>query len=300
MAIKELLFDVTEINDMSFSNFLSEIKLMSTLKHKSVVEFIGITLAGGHKISLITELMKMGSLRDVLDKKGDNLPWNVRCKLAKDAAKGMSYLHSRKIIHRDLKPQNLLVNSEPNWECKITDFGISTIRPDVTRTMTCIGTPVYMAPEVLQKNKYSEKADVYSFGIVLVELFTGKYPYTEEEFGSLNQIQLVFQICQNEARPSTASLPASLQQLIFDCWNRNTTLRPSFMEIIARLRRIEEFEAKNSTLSSTGSSSSSIPLSPTAKNPLKRGASIARSALSDEYSISMSSYDSASSSFFDS
>ena len=69
------------------------------------------------------------------------------------------YLHSRKLIHRDLKPQNLLVNG--TWTCKIADFGISTIKPQQTQTMTCIGTPVYMSPEVLTKNKYSEKADVY-------------------------------------------------------------------------------------------------------------------------------------------
>jgi serine/threonine protein kinase len=65
------------------------------------------------------------------------------------------YLHSRKLIHRDIKPQNLLVNS--TWVCKVADFGISTIKPQQTQTMTCIGTPVYMAPEVLTKNKYSEK-----------------------------------------------------------------------------------------------------------------------------------------------
>ena len=76
------------------------------------------------------------------------------------------YLHSRKLIHRDLKPQNLLINGA--WTCKIADFGVSTIKPQQTQTMTCIGTPVYMSPEVLAKNKYSEKADVYVASVVVV------------------------------------------------------------------------------------------------------------------------------------
>merc|ERR1712137_1076829 len=110
--------------------------------------------------------MEKGSLRDVLLKKPANLPWKMRMKFAKDAAKGVAYLHQRKLLHRDLKTDNFLINQ--TWKCKVADFGISTVIPTITRTMTCIGTPVYMAPEVLSKNKYSEKADVYSFGIVLV------------------------------------------------------------------------------------------------------------------------------------
>lgn len=103
--------------------------------------------------------MHNGSLRAVLDKKGKNLPMNLRIQFSKDIAKGMlviyyylyneieikwfffyrSYLHSKKLIHRDLKSDNLLINNE--WRCKVADFGISTIRPTITRAMTCIGTP---------------------------------------------------------------------------------------------------------------------------------------------------------------
>ena len=102
--------------------------------------------------------MHYGSIRDLLDKKSDNLPWSMRLKFAKEAAKGMlvlyyyillfiylifilkrAYLHSKKLIHRDLKPENLLVNKY--WVCKIADFGISTVVPKNTRDMTCIGTP---------------------------------------------------------------------------------------------------------------------------------------------------------------
>ena len=170
-------------------------------------------------------------------KKQKNLPAKLRLKIAKEAAKGMSYLHSKKLIHRDLKTDNLLVNEE--WTCKIADFGISTVRPTITREMTCVGTPVYMAPEVLSKNKYSEKADVFSFAILLWELFTGQRPYDTIEFRSMNQAQLMYQILELQARPSLDGMYAPLQLLIEDCWNLDPRLRPSFSEILIRLRRMK-------------------------------------------------------------
>merc|ERR1711934_1247513 len=121
--------------------------------------------------------MSRGDIRSLLDKKGENFKWGMRLKLLREAAVGMAFLHSKKLIHRDLKPQNLLVSQD--WTCKIADFGVSTIKPAVTQVMTCVGTPSYMAPEVLRKGKYSEKADVYSFGVLLLEVYTGQYPYSQ-------------------------------------------------------------------------------------------------------------------------
>lgn len=95
VAIKELLFEVADsLTDSMLNNFLVEIKLMSALTHPKIVEFIGITLPSPHKLCLVTELMHQGSLRDVLDRKGKNLPWKLRFKLAKDAAKGMFVIFS--------------------------------------------------------------------------------------------------------------------------------------------------------------------------------------------------------------
>ena len=213
---------------------------MSELKHPNIVEFYGVAMPNNNRIYLVAELMHRGSLRDVLDSKGSNIPWKLRLKFAKEIAKGVAYLHKRKVIHRDLKPHNLLVNQK--WECKCSDFGISTIKESMTRTMTCIGTPIYMAPEVLSKDKYSEKADVYSFGIVLVELYTGDQPYSKGKYSGLNQAQLMFQIITNGARPETSFLPTALRQIVHDCWNLDPKLRPSFTELIVRLRRLSKLD----------------------------------------------------------
>eukprot|EP01094_Clydonella_sp_ATCC50884_P029918 TRINITY_DN955_c0_g1_i1.p1 TRINITY_DN955_c0_g1~~TRINITY_DN955_c0_g1_i1.p1 ORF type:complete len:285 (+),score=78.48 TRINITY_DN955_c0_g1_i1:1-855(+) len=180
--------------------------------------------------------MERGSVRDVLDRKGKNIPWDLRVQMAVDAAQGMNYLHSRKVIHRDLKPQNFLVNDK--WTCKIADFGISTIKPDNTQTLTVIGTPVYMAPEVLAHSRYTEKADVFSFGVCLIELFSGHRPYSEPKYRRTNQTQLMFRVVKEQLRPSTDGLPSPLVLLANDCWNSDPTLRPTFSEVCTRLKRL--------------------------------------------------------------
>ena len=183
------------------------------------------------------ELMQQGNLRDLLEKKGRNLNWPMRLNFAISAALGISYLHQNRIIHRDLKPQNLLVNRE--WVCKVSDFGISTIKLNglVSQEMTVIGTPVYMAPEIFTDNKYSEKVDVYAFGILLNELYCDRKPYSEEELAALPQAQLLMRICDG-LRPDISSLPSALKQLVEDAWNPIPKMRPSFQEIGVRLPRM--------------------------------------------------------------
>ena len=233
VAVKELILSTEDFDEGSLQEFILEIKLMSALVDRNVVEFIGMSFDSENgRLYLVLEMMERGSLKDVIERKGANLEWKMRLKLALDAAKGMTYLHSRNIIHRDLKPGNLLVNQE--WDCKIADFGISTVSNHTTK-MTCVGTPVYMAPEVLLKNKYSMKADVFSFGMVLFQLITGQAPYNDVQ---CNQAQLMYKILYENLRPDLSPLPIPMQQLIRDCWEEDLTLRPSFKEVSVRLRRM--------------------------------------------------------------
>merc|ERR1712107_729460 len=89
---------------------------------------------------------------------------------------------------------------------------------------------------------YSEKADVYSFGIVMCEIFTQLQPYSQAPFDEMNQAQLMFQIVEREARPSLHRVHPALQQLFSDCWNSDPTMRPTFTEVITRLRRLSNIE----------------------------------------------------------
>lgn len=181
--------------------------------------------------------MHKGSLRDLLDKKGSNLSWIMRLKFAINAAKGFSYLHQYKVIHRDIKPQNLLVNNQ--WKCKVGDFGISTTKENSSKTV--IGTPIYMAPEIFEGDEYTEKIDVYAFSILLYELYCSKRPYSTPDLEGLPDSQLLLQIIGG-LRPDTTDFPSTIKQLLEDCWNPSPKLRPSFKEIIVRLRRLDSLE----------------------------------------------------------
>jgi serine/threonine-protein kinase CTR1 len=146
---------------------------MSRLNHFNVVRFYGVSRDVGSRFSvdgslyLVTEYMPKGSLWEVLRSNDSALNEGMRHQMALDIARGMSYLHSLKppILHRDLKALNLLVDN--SFNVKVADFGIA--RPRVDDTMTFCGTPKWTAPEVLRMNNYSEKADVFSFGVVYVE-----------------------------------------------------------------------------------------------------------------------------------
>jgi len=140
--------------------------------------------------------------------------------MAKDVAQGMNWLHLSKppIIHRDLKPTNLLVDE--NWNVKICDFGLSAWQLNKTLQDPGVapGTPLWMSPEVLKGRTLSEKADIYSFGIVLWEMLTGKEPFEDHD----DYERFVTAVCEQGERPEIPEdMHPSLQVLLKECWNDN-------------------------------------------------------------------------------
>eukprot|EP01103_Thecamoeba_quadrilineata_P004779 TRINITY_DN1461_c0_g2_i1.p1 TRINITY_DN1461_c0_g2~~TRINITY_DN1461_c0_g2_i1.p1 ORF type:complete len:212 (+),score=28.16 TRINITY_DN1461_c0_g2_i1:497-1132(+) len=187
-------------------------------------------------LAIITEFVEKGSLWDHLRK--------IQCagfttvekplSMAKDAARGMNYLHQRKppILHRDLKSPNLLVDA--SGSLKVCDFGFTVVKGAANSHTQC-GTVAYMAPEMLRHEEYDEKVDVYSFGIVLWELYTGGIPYE----GLSNQM-IYSQVVHNGSRPPLPPhLAIVLKNLIGDCWHPQPSRRPCFTVILQRLEEIE-------------------------------------------------------------
>ena len=156
----------------------------------------------------------------------------------------VKYLHSMNIIHRDLKLTNVLVVSDDEGcegvICKISDFGTSrevdlksTLSTSQSMTITNnIGTPLYMAPEILSgRGHYSMKADVYSYGILMASLWNQKPPYSEMSFSVTSD--LFRAITEDGVRPGIQSdCPQAYLNLIKSCWAADPHSRPSFNEIV--------------------------------------------------------------------
>ncbi len=145
-----------------------------------------------------------------------DLAWPLRLNIAIGAASAIQYLHTLHVIHRDIKSLNVLITQE--FVAKVTDFGTSRL---LTRKMTgLVGSPVWMAPEVLQAKQYSEKADVYSFGIVLWELLEKCLPYGDVPTGQLEQ-----QVLLKKRPPVPDYCPEAYAKLMQACWANNPKKR---------------------------------------------------------------------------
>ncbi|KAL3747489.1 hypothetical protein ACJRO7_016300 [Eucalyptus globulus] len=157
--------------------FETEVENLSRAHHKHVVSLVGYCIAGAERI-LVYEYVPNGSLESHL--RGDEQPtldWPKRLKITLGSAKGLAYLHGDcypKIIHRDIKAANILVDSK--FEAKIADFGLAKcISESRTHVSTAVkGSTGYLAPEYVSCGQLTEKSDMYSFGVVLLELITGR------------------------------------------------------------------------------------------------------------------------------
>ncbi|XP_057970808.1 G-type lectin S-receptor-like serine/threonine-protein kinase LECRK3 [Malania oleifera] len=153
--------------------FQTEIKVIGKTHHRNLVQLLGYCLEGANRL-LVYEYMSNGSLADVLFNPAGNQPcWEERMGIARDIARGLLYLHEEcetQIIHCDIKPQNVLIDEF--GRAKISDFGLAkSLKPDQTRTFTAIrGTRGYVAPEWHRKLPVTVKVDVFSFGVMLLEI----------------------------------------------------------------------------------------------------------------------------------
>lgn len=151
----------------------------------------------------------------------------------------MIYLHNMGIIHRDLKSRNILTDN--NWHIKIADFDLSRIRQATLYkndpSSTLVGTPSWMAPELIQGLKYDEKVDVYSFGMVLFELMTGEVPFASLYRPSeMNHVRIVYDVVKHGTRPLLPDyLSDPIKMLISKCWDQDSRERPSFSEVLTLL-----------------------------------------------------------------
>lgn len=213
--------------------FQQEVKMLATLKHPNIVRFIG-ACRKPMVWCIVTEYAKGGSVRQFLMKRQSrSVPLKLAVKQALDVARGMAYVHGLGLIHRDLKSDNLLIFSDKS--IKIADFGVARIEVQTEGMTPETGTYRWMAPEMIQHRPYTQKVDVYSFGIVLWELITGMLP-----FQNMTAVQAAFAVVNKGVRPIVPNdcLPV-LGEIMTRCWDANPDVRPPFIEVVRMLENAE-------------------------------------------------------------
>jgi len=244
VAVKRFMVNHHIETDEVVQDFVKESKLMSKLRHPNIVQFMGVCIQMPH-LYMVTEFCERGNLQHILRDKKIKLSLRKTLSMAADAARGMFYLHSSTppIIHRDFKSANLLVDK--NWCVKVGDFGMSRMI-DSQQQMTVCGTAETCAPEVLKRNMYTEKADVYSFGIVLWEMFTRNQLYV-----GLNFYELSSRVVNEGLRPDTTGprfqeeiIPKAIIDLMKQCWDDDPNVRPDFGTVLNILEDELEIETE--------------------------------------------------------
>ncbi|KAL2232113.1 UNVERIFIED_CONTAM: putative serine/threonine-protein kinase PBL21 [Sesamum indicum] len=176
VAVKQLNLEGLQGNQ----EFIVEVLMLSLLHHPNLVNLIGYCTDGDQRL-LVYEFMPMGSLENHLfdvEPGQKPLSWSTRLKIAVGAARGLEYLHCKAnppVIYRDLKSSNILLDNDFN--VKLSDFGLAKLGPvgDNTHVSTRVmGTYGYCAPEYAMSGKLTLKSDIYSFGVVMLELITGR------------------------------------------------------------------------------------------------------------------------------
>ncbi|KAB1228042.1 LRR receptor-like serine/threonine-protein kinase FEI 1 [Morella rubra] len=169
---------IVKMNEGFDRFFERELEILGSIKHRYLVNLRGYCNSPTSKL-LIYDFLPGGSLDEALHERSELLDWDARLNIIMGAAKGLAYLHhdcSPRIIHRDIKSSNILLDG--NLEARVSDFGLAKLLEDEESHITTIvaGTFGYLAPEYMQSGRATEKTDVYSFGVLVLEVLSGKRP----------------------------------------------------------------------------------------------------------------------------
>uniref|UniRef100_A0A1B0DBN5 Mitogen-activated protein kinase kinase kinase 7 n=2 Tax=Phlebotomus papatasi TaxID=29031 RepID=A0A1B0DBN5_PHLPP len=217
--------------------FAVEVRQLSRVAHPNIVALYGACTKKPH-VCLVMEYAEGGSLYAVLHctpkptyTAAHAMSWARQCAL------GVAYLHDmspKPLIHRDLKPPNLLL-VQGGTVLKICDFG--TVTDKATLMTNNKGSAAWMAPEVFESSTYTEKCDVFSWGIILWEVLSREQPFKEIE----HTFTIMWSVHKGHRPPLIEGCPKPIENLMTSCWNPDPSLRPSMSKVVATMEGLCKF-----------------------------------------------------------
>ena len=244
IAIKKIKLNYIK-NNMLSNKFINEINIIASMRHPNILLFMGVTI-DNNTYYMITEYLPNGSLHEYLHlskkNKKNPLTYKQKLKIALQIAIAVKYIHSRQILHCDLKSANVLIDK--NFNIKLIDFGLSYFMSEAPTGY--IGTARWMAPEILNGGQYSVSSDVFSYGMILMELFTEKIPYSDKFNYEVGK-EIIKKYVNNRIANNEDILPVhktgnvvvrNIIKKCLDAWPQN---RPTMEQIIEDLSKVNDY-----------------------------------------------------------
>ncbi len=231
VAIKVLKNEFSE--DKSFvAKFRAEAQSAAGLMHANIVNVYDVGEENGIYY-IVMELVEGITLKKYIEKKG-RLGIREAVSIAIQVAQGMDAAHKHKIVHRDIKPQNIIISKE--GKVKVTDFGIAKAASSNTINSTVMGSVHYISPEQARGGYSDDKSDIYSFGIMLFEMLTGRVPFEGD-----TTVAIALQHIQDDIvspKDYVPEIPVSVEKIVLKCTQKKTEKRyQNAMDLIADLKR---------------------------------------------------------------
>ncbi|XP_071693816.1 MAP3K epsilon protein kinase 1-like isoform X2 [Rutidosis leptorrhynchoides] len=225
VAIKQVSLENIAQEDLNI--IMQEIDLLKNLNHKNIVKYLGSLTTRTH-LYIILEYVENGSLANII--KPNNFgpfPESLVAVYIAQVLEGLAYLHEQGVIHRDIKGANILTTKE--GLVKLADFGVATKLTEADiNTHSVVGTPYWMAPEVIEMSGVCAASDIWSVGCTVIELLTCIPPYYD-----LQPMPALFRIVQDESPPIPDSLSPGITDFLHQCFKKDAKLRPDAKTLLS-------------------------------------------------------------------